>query len=305
MNLGGDKKEKKQDSSGIFSKMKDLLVGEKKEINDGEEFEQEKETLKKYKDVLKNEEDVKNYQHLKKEKKDIPNNVVKKDNAKNKDSAVDAKEKKQVKQTIKVKKEKFKQSWNAPKILKTNLAKGEQTIYIDWNKKIKKLSLMSALSCFFVLVVYFGLIMWGINTKSRGKILDSDIDYIKSQLSTSVDDVQEIDDFYGKLKNVNILLDKHIYWSNIFEFVEKNTFANVQIVSGLSGNPKSEYVFSVLTDNFTTLNQQVRHFRDQDEVISAQFEGGTIESLVNEEGQVTTVLSASINMTLKPEIFFK
>jgi hypothetical protein len=199
-------------------------------------------------------------------------------------------------------KKKFAQSWEAPKILKTNLVKGENTTFIDWHHNFNLL-VWACLSAFFLLVViYGGLIYWETTAQKQKIKLDSEIETIKKQIIAESGKVEQIDIFQEKLKYAAWLMEKHIYFSRFFKFLENSLLPDVYLTDGFSGKPDGNYSLQAETDNFKTLSNQLLFLKNRKEVISAVADGGTISA--NKGKQVgKESLKFNLNLKLVPEVF--
>ena len=127
-------------------------------------------------------------------------------------------------------------------------------------------------------------------------------------------EVGDVLDFRLRLMLVSELLNDHIYWSNFFSFLEKNTLPNV-FYQDFSGDTGGEYILKARTDNFDSMAKQLKVFRRSADVLEVDSEGGEMvkdEPTVDESGTSseatttpTTQLNFFLKLKIKPELFFR
>jgi len=193
--------------------------------------------------------------------------------------------------------------WKAPKILKTNLIKGEITTFIDWKKNIRTLIVDIALAFFMLGVIYFGLIFWELKALEQSQVLGGEISDLKLKIAGIEKEVQTVDVFQEKLKYAKLLLDEHIYWNNIFSFLEKNLLKEVVIKSNFSGNLSGEFSFSAQADSFNTIAKQIKLLRLNKDVLGVDITGGTLAAVEDEEGNMETVVDFKLVFRINPLVF--
>lgn len=163
--------------------------------------------------------------------------------------------------------------WEKLSILGTNLIKGEIISFFDWRKKVSVL-LIAAISAFLIIaVVYGGLIFLERREINKGRYFVDQINEINQSVKQTEDYIKEILIFKEKLKLASELLGKHIYWTDFFEFLEKNTLADVYY-SGFSGNIGGEYMLSATAKSFSAIAMQAKIMRDNSNVAQTEVGGG-------------------------------
>jgi hypothetical protein len=87
--------------------------------------------------------------------------------------------------------------------------------------------------------------------------------------------------------------------------LEKNTLNSVNY-QGFSGDVSGEYSLSATARTFSDISWQVKTFKDNKYVISAEVDAGS-SGRSDKEGEVSgeSSVSFSINLKIKPEIFYK
>lgn len=187
--------------------------------------------------------------------------------------------------------------WEKLSISGTNLIKGEIISFFDWRKKFSVL-LTAAISAFLTIaVVYGGLIFLENKEINKGRYFVDKINEMNQSIGQAKDYIKEILVFKEKMKLADELLGRHIYWTDFFEFLEKNTLADVYY-SGFSGNIGGEYTLSATAKSFSAIAQQVKTMRNNSNVAQAKVSGGQSSA---EGGGVGFQLELSVN----PDIFKK
>lgn len=187
--------------------------------------------------------------------------------------------------------------WEKLSILGTNLIKGEIISFFDWRKKFSVL-LTAAISAFLIIaVVYGGLIFLEKREINKGRYFVDKINEINQRIEKAEDYTKEILIFKEKMKLADELLGKHVYWTDFFEFLEKNTLADVYY-SGFSGNIGGEYMLAATAKSFSAIAQQVKIMRNNGNVEQSKAGGGQSSA---EGGGVGFQLELSVN----PDIFKK
>lgn len=259
---------------------------------------------------FKKQEKIKIEIGIKEDKKpSLPLNNVIKEVAKE----APAPEKPKVKETAKI--------WENPKILETNLIKGEVSSFFNWEKGILILIFYLTGACILVGGSYAGLIMWEKKANPE-KVVSNRIEEMKKEIEPLEATAKKIAIFQGRLKLVGELLRDHIYWTNFFEFLEDGTMPNVTYKS-ISGNVEGAYTFLASAKNYRAMVDQVNFFRIKDYVKLVQVSEGKYSdqkeqiekdaktAVKKEEAASTEVKPAeeSVNFDMKlevdPEIFTK
>ncbi len=197
-------------------------------------------------------------------------------------------------------------TWQAPSILKTNLVKGEITTVINWKKNIIIFSGALGATVLIIAVLYSGLILWEKSAQRKEKVLDMEIAELKNAVAKTKTKMKEIDAFRERLQLAGKLLDKHIYWTNFFSFLEENILPDVYLTADFSGTPEGEYSFPALTTDFGRLADQVRILRANKNVMSVSVGGGSLVSDRNGgAGGIGSMVKFILNLKIKPEVFYK
>ncbi|MCK5212060.1 hypothetical protein KAJ89_05145 [Candidatus Parcubacteria bacterium] len=197
--------------------------------------------------------------------------------------------------------------WKASQIIKTNLIQGEITTITDWGEKKRLMFYLLSILAVIIGGFYFALLGWEYKSKHEATKLGGVIAELEEQIEEAEKTVKEVDNFQQKLKFVSSLLDKHIYWTNFFYFLEENILTKAVVLDGFVGGTEGEYVFNLKAREYVDIPDQVRVLKANDKVIDAWVLDGTqvTETTLNknEEEISEKVVNFSLNVIVKPGLF--
>lgn len=206
------------------------------------------------------------------------------------------------KQEDKTKKEKSKpkdKKWENPNILGTNLIEEEIVFLFDWKKGAIRFLAGIILSSLSIGIVYFGLVFWQNQKEMASKVIVDKFDKLNDEIKRSEKDLDEVFAFQKKINTASFLLDNHLYWTNFFEFLEKNTLVDVYY-HGFAGDSSGNYKLSATGENFNTIDQQIKAFKESDKVIKVETKMGEASGDDNGSG-----VDFSVDLSVDPKIFYK
>ena len=194
--------------------------------------------------------------------------------------------------------------------IKTNLMDGGPTILIDWKKNILFLFFGLFIVVAIIGALYSFLLVTKYNESAEGEELDREIEIVNSQITVARKSLSEIDELRKKLLISNKILDKHIYWTNFFQFLEENTLENVYYLNGLSGSAEGDYSFRSVTDDYKNITEQLVVLKNNDLVLAADVVRGSLEeneekSEDDKEGVLKKQIVFDLSLKLAPEIFYR
>jgi hypothetical protein len=186
------------------------------------------------------------------------------------------------------------------RVLEVNLVKGEVVKFFDWQKGILIILVAIFSTTAFTSGIYWGISLWGANRQGS-----QNGDYLQQyyKISKQINDlnpqVNEILAFKTKLDQVNFLMERHIYWTNFFSFLEDNTLSNVYF-SGFSGSVNGSYSLSATTDNLNAIDAQIKRLLVNKYIKNAAVDSGAVGS-----NNGKPVVSFSLSFILDPKIFLQ
>jgi hypothetical protein len=192
----------------------------------------------------------------------------------------------------------LKRDKNPSRVLEVNLVKGEIVKFFDWQRGILIILVAVFVTMAVLSGIYWGISWWGASSQNS-----KNNDYLQRYYGVSKEikdlspQVDQILVFKIKLDQVNFLLERHIYWTNFFDFLEKNTLSNVYF-SGFSGAISSNYSLSATTDNFDAIDAQIKKLLVNQFIKGASVDSGTVSG---QQGKPS--VSFSLSFALDPKVF--
>ena len=206
-------------------------------------------------------------------------------------------------------------SFSNPSVLEVNLIKDEMAVDFEWNKRIFSLLLALFVSALFVTEIYLGLDWWQKEEEKKAVNLQNNYERVSREVQNTKAKAEEVMVFKDKLGVVQKMMDNHVYWTNFFSWLEKNTFNSVSYDGSFSGDISGSYALAATAKTYSDISWQTRHFKNDKYVINASVSSGSMgdgkeekegeaqedEAKVAEEEKV----SFSLDLEVKPEIFFR
>jgi len=196
-----------------------------------------------------------------------------------------------------------------PKILEVNLIKGEAHIVFDWRKNLSVTVIVFIIAAAFIAEIYFGLDMWAKEEGIRSQALADKVSAISQEIKDTQIKADEALAFKNKSGEVSRLLNEHIYWSNFFDWLEKNTLSTVEF-AGFSGSINGVYRLEATASRFQDVSWQIKVLSEDPLVKSVSVsqvstsEEEISTSLNNQPGSQKRV-SFSLSLAVDPAIFRK
>lgn len=190
-------------------------------------------------------------------------------------------------------------NWSKDGVLEVNLVKGEIVKYFDWQKGVLLLFLAIFLSLAVLSFSFWGISWWGTKRQyTQNEAYAQSYYKIIKEIKDREGDVKDVLKFKHKLDLSNFLLQRHVYFTNFFNFLEKDTLSNVYF-SSFSGDVNGNYRLSATTNNFDAINAQTQKFSGNPYVRGASVEAGSISK--DKTGNVTVAFE--LTLSLDPKIF--
>jgi len=198
-----------------------------------------------------------------------------------------------------------------PEVLEVNLIKDEMEVDFEWNRKILSLFLPLFVAGLFVAEIYFGLDWWQTQEEQKAISLKNDYEIVSQNVKNIKAQAEEVMVFKDKLAVSQKMIDNHIYWTNFFTWLEKNTLSSVSYGGGFSGDITGAYNFGATTKNYSDISWQVKQFRDDKYVTSVFVNSGALGGGENKDNPQIKVaasdqlVSFGLELKVKPELFFR
>jgi hypothetical protein len=188
-------------------------------------------------------------------------------------------------------------AFSNPEILEVDLIKDEVEVGFNWRKN---LWIMAGLVFLVVIVageIYGTLYLWEKNEiylkadklRSETKIIDKEISEAKAKAT-------EATAFKDELNFLSPIFNGHIYWTNFFKYLEKNTLADVSYAS-FKGDTSGNYALHAFVKDFRAIGVQLKSFLSDPETTTA--------TIANEKINNTDKVGVSfdLNLSIKRTLF--
>jgi hypothetical protein len=183
-------------------------------------------------------------------------------------------------------------------ILATDLISGEITTVFDWRKNIPVFIFWLIFSGLILAGSFQGLVVWEEKKVAEANTNTEKFGALRIQIAQEEKGVDEILDLQKNLEVIKKLLDRHIYWSNFFSFLERNTLADVAF-GGFAGDTKGLYALNGAAKDFKTLADQLTTFKSDKVVTWVGSRGGSAGIDKSGDGSI----AFSLELLVKKELF--
>lgn len=187
------------------------------------------------------------------------------------------------------------------KLLESDLIKGEVSVYFEWSKHLIAFFALLVTSFVLIMELYFLLSWW---EKSRSLensfYLQDEISAINKEKKDLEEKYVEVFNFKNKMSSSFSMLNRHVYWTKLFSFLEQNTLKNVYFKK-FTGNIGGYYILPAVTDDVRAISYQSKYFSADRRAMSV--------SITDEEigeggiGLDSGFVNFNVNLNLDPKIF--
>lgn len=189
-----------------------------------------------------------------------------------------------------------------PKILEVNLIKDEARVFFDWNKNILVLATTLFIASLFVLEIYLGLGWWEKKEMAQVDVLRDEVAALSRETVKYQNQIGAALAYKDKSASFSVLLDEHIYWSNFFYWLERNTLSSVRYES-FDGDLSGNYNLSAIAPVFADVSWQVKAFLNDPLVEKVSVERAEVEKKPGDDQ--TGDVGFDLLLKVSPVIFKK
>jgi hypothetical protein len=302
-----DKKEDKLSKRDIRKAEKERKAKEEKAEKKARQKEKEAESKRKEEKKKKEKEETKNNKKSKKENEEegITIEEVKNIESKDKEKIEDIEElqskEKGSNESQSSAQSESEHEFEKSNILEINLVKDQINVYFDWYKNIAMLVVFVFLSAVLVAEIYLALSWWQSENDSAVGQEEQRFIELSEETREIRAQAEEALTFQTKLNRANYILDNHLYWSNFFNYLEKNTLENVQYKS-FEGDILGNFTIPAVSNNFPSLGQQIYQLQSDPNTLEASISNG--EKLESTEENLEQV-EFEIDLKVSPKLFKK
>ncbi len=192
-------------------------------------------------------------------------------------------------------------------ILEINLVKDQLSVYFAWYKNLAFLLVLIFLCFLFVVEIYLGLSWWqSYNQNSNNyKYEDFNLAELSVELRNIKEDTDEALAFQDNLNKVSYLLNNHVYWTNLFDYLEASTLEGVKYVQ-FSGDLSGNYSLDSIADNYPLIGRQTKKYLEDKKVSSAIVNAASLQEIKDKDNDVVDYfVTFTTELEIKPEVFKK
>lgn len=173
--------------------------------------------------------------------------------------ALTAKKTDSPKESLKKKEALVKEDGNHnPEILDIDLIKDEVPVEFEGRKNFRMLLVFSVLALLLVGQVYLVLLNWEKREiQKRSEHLKQEMELVNNQIEVAKEEASGALSLRNKLNLIYPTFSRHVYWSNFFNFLERNTLAQVYY-SGFSGDTSGKYILRSYVSDFRAISFQLK-----------------------------------------------
>ena len=191
-------------------------------------------------------------------------------------------------------KKKEKINWESFRVLQSNFLKGdsEHSIAFDWKKDVIILIISILVATSIVGAAYFDLSYCIADNEIQVSDLDQKIITLEQNITKTENEIELLE---AQMKIISEVLDKHIYWTNFFQFLEEYTLNEIHYQK-FSGTPNGQYALSATAPNFSIIEAQINKMLESKYVRNV-----SVDSATNNGNNV----GFNLNLNLDPIIFIE
>lgn len=185
-----------------------------------------------------------------------------------------------------------------PEILDIDLIKDEVPVIFEKKKNLYTLGAFAILSFFLVFEVYFFLYSWERQEiRKKATALEEEVARLDQEIASYRTDAAPATDFRNKITSASPLFNNHIYWNNLFSFLERNTLADVYY-SGFSGDTSGAYALHSWVKDFRAISFQLKTVLNDNHVANAKISNEEVNG-----GDQSLGVKFDLGISVKPGIF--
>ena len=190
-----------------------------------------------------------------------------------------------------------------PKILEVNLIKGEVKVTYDWNKNLSVILIVVIIVGLLVAEVYYGLDWWGTQELANTQLLNDKVAALNQQITQIKSQTDAAVTYQAKTAAVGKLLANHIYWTNFFKWIEKDTLSSIKY-GNFQGDLSGTYNLAATANNYAEVSWQTKAFLNDPLVKKVQVLSANAATSKDKNNPITGV-GFNIALQIDTNIFKK
>lgn len=189
-----------------------------------------------------------------------------------------------------------------PKVLEVNLIKDERQVDFDWRHNFGTLLFSLFVAVLFLVEIYIGLNWWANYEEERALATEAKFTAVSKEIKDMRTESDEILAFKQRSDISSQLLGNHIYWTNFFNWLEKNTLSTVNF-AGFSGGIDGSYQLQASTKTYRDISWQTRVLLQNPSVVSVRVDSGSSEKADGEEKLDAETVNFVLDLQVDPQLF--
>ncbi len=157
-----------------------------------------------------------------------------------------------------------------------NLIREEFVPVVDKKKILTTFALASLLAVLLVVFIYFLVDFVKFGRTKKIKELEVSLQQVEAALAQKQQDLVEIADYYQTVNQIKSLLDQHVYWTNLLEFIETNTLTTVYYDS-IRATRNGAISLSAKAKDYESVHQQFLVFKNHPAVADIEINNASID----------------------------
>lgn len=195
----------------------------------------------------------------------------------------------------------FNKKNNNLEILETDLLRDEIDIEFDYKKDLTPGLILLGVALFIIIESFIFLVLWEKKIELKNShYLENEITLVRSEIADLNEQYGRSTQFRSQLSVVNEAFSRHIYWTNLFNFLETNTLKNNIYYQKFSGDISGKYILPTTSNDVRAISFQSKHFSLSPLVSNVSVEG---EEIINNESTGRTSINFNLNLDLDNKIF--
>lgn len=185
-----------------------------------------------------------------------------------------------------------------PDILDIDLIKDEVPVVFEKKKNMYTLGAFAILSLFLVFEIYFFLYSWERQEiRKKALALQEEVTRLDQEIATYKSQAAPATAFKKQIDNSSSVFSNHIYWTNLFSYLERNTLTEVYY-SGISGDTSGTYLLHSLVKDFRAISFQLKTVLADTHTANAKISGEKVNG-----GDQSLGVLFDLGLSVKPNIF--
>ncbi len=182
-----------------------------------------------------------------------------------------------------------------------NLIREEFVPVINVKKMLATLLLASLLAILVIVFIYFVVDFIKLSRAKKVKELQAELKRQEQLLVERQDDLAKIQSYYDTYKKIKFLLDKHLYWTNLLDFIENNTISTVYYES-IRASRSGLIDLAAKAKDYGSVWRQYEIFKNSPVVAKIEIKGATLDSKLEEEAMQEFLAASATSSATSTEI---